>query len=62
MSLRSGILAFLASLLIIGRTTKQQQQFTPAQTALEEKDQRGEQQEIDSRIHSQPTNGDPRLV
>jgi outer membrane biogenesis lipoprotein LolB len=40
MSLPSATLALLASLLLIGCATKQQQQFTPAQTALEKKDQR----------------------
>jgi hypothetical protein len=35
MKLRSLAIAFVASLLIIGCATKQQQQFTPAQTALE---------------------------
>ena len=37
----SATLAVLASLLLIGCTTKQQlQQFTPEQTALEKKDMR----------------------
>jgi hypothetical protein len=40
MSIPSTILALLASLLIIGCATKQEEQFTPAQTALEKKDQR----------------------
>jgi uncharacterized lipoprotein YajG len=41
MSLPSATLALLASLLLIGCTTKQQlQQFTPEQTALEKQDQR----------------------
>jgi uncharacterized lipoprotein YajG len=40
MSLRYARLALVASLLIIGCATKQQQQFTPAQTALEKKDMR----------------------
>jgi hypothetical protein len=40
MSMPSATLALLASLVIIGCATKQQQQFTPAQTALEKKDQR----------------------
>ena len=40
MSLPSATLGLLASLLLIGCATKQQQQFTPAQTALEKKDQR----------------------
>jgi uncharacterized lipoprotein YajG len=40
MRLPSATLALLASLLLIGCATKQQQQFTPAQTALEKKDMR----------------------
>jgi uncharacterized protein YcfL len=40
MSLPSATLALLASLLLIGCATKQQQQFTPEQTALEKKDMR----------------------
>jgi hypothetical protein len=41
MSLPSATLALLASLLIIGCASKQQQQFTPSETALEKYDQRG---------------------
>jgi hypothetical protein len=40
MSLPSATLALLASLLIIGCATKEDQ-LTPAETALEKKDQRG---------------------
>ena len=40
MKLTSAALALLASLLIIGCATKEDQ-LTPAETALEKKDQRG---------------------
>jgi hypothetical protein len=40
MKLPYPIIALFASLLLIGCATKQQQQFTPAQTALEKKDMR----------------------
>jgi hypothetical protein len=49
MSLPSVILALLASLLIIGCATKEDE-ITPAQSALEKKDQREYSSEVEGRI------------